>query len=76
MDRRIPRDRDARGFMAADWRLVGRDVLRRHDRRCRKFREVIELRRQIEALLLGAVAFAGQADEDDKFARRLCRIGL
>ena len=56
--------------------MVGRDVFRRHDRRCRKFREVIELRRQVEALLVGAVAFAGQADEDDKLARWLCRIGL
>jgi hypothetical protein len=57
--------------MAGEWRFVGRYRLRAQYAGHQKFGVIVQLRCQVETLVSGPVAFARQANQDNRF---LCRL--
>jgi hypothetical protein len=74
MDRRVPREGYAGRLLACNRGLFGRHRRRMRHGRDGEFRVVIQLARQIKALVTRPVALAGQSDQSHDFLRDLTRI--
>ena len=76
LDRRVPREADAGRLLACNRGLFGRHRRRMRHGRNQEFRVVIQLARQIKALITRPVTLARQSDQRHEFLSALPRLWL